>query len=136
MVARFHSIVCMIYSRLHAPPCADKEPEPGSGAEKPAESCSQGRRRSGDPVLSVARLPPRAVRCDHQLPVEGKEAGRNPVSPPLPLSHDTKHRPSRPSSTTEGGLRQHSTDKSLQAALSYCSRAVDHHSSWCFSPIA
>lgn len=95
--------------RLPAPPCADKEPMPDSGAENPAESFSQGRSRYRGPSALSCSTSTRAVRCDHSTACGG-QGGWATILSPSPVVHaPALNRPTRPSSTKEAALRQQST---------------------------
>ncbi len=88
--ALVHSIVYMIYSRRSSarnPHALTKSQSQALVWRKRLRAAHRGGVDTRDPVLWAVQLPPWVVRCDNQLPVEGREAGRQCFSPPLLLTH-------------------------------------------------
>lgn len=140
VVLHTFTLLCTWYihgARLPAPPCADKEPKPGSGVEKVAESCSQGSRWYWGPsALSRSTSTPSCQMWSSTAC--GGQGGWATMLCPSPVAHA----PALNRSNAPPPLRKEtyvskaqSEESTAHAALPNCSRAVDHHSQcWCFSP--
>lgn len=141
IVLHSFTLLCTWYihtARLPAPPCADKEPKPDSGAEKAAESCSQGRSRYWGPSALSCSTSTQSCQMWSSTACGG-QGGWATMFFPSPVAHA----PALNRSNAPPPLRKEtyvskvqSEVSTLHAALLKCSRAVDHHSCcWCCSYI-